>query len=121
MNKKDEALCKNAVRSAIRKSFSRSSIYKDFIDSKKIEWYAGKRRRVSYVCNSCKLKFSKNMVQVDHIIPIGKGVYQSIHDAHYFYSLVYCPDTNLQILCKDCHKKKTADERKNPYFGNMIF
>jgi len=121
MDKKDEALCKNAVRSAIRKTFSRSAIYKDFLESKKIEWYAGKRRRVSYMCNHCKAKYSKKDIQVDHIVPIGHGVYNSLKDAYRYSVLVFCDASNLQVLCKPCHKLKTAEERANPSFHNVLF
>lgn len=121
MNKKDEALCKNAVRSAIRKAFTRSDYYKEFLAMHRIEWYAGKRKRVSYECKKCKEKVSSSDINVDHIIPIGRGVYNGIEDAHYFYSLVFCPYSNLQILCKTCHKQKSAQERKNPSYHNARF
>ena len=55
-----------------------------------------------YICSTCHIMFPKSTVQVDHIIPIGKfTTYES------FINLLFCPATNLQILCKPCHLSKT--------------
>ena len=121
VSKKDKNLCKNAVRSAIRQTFTRSDHYKEFLQSKRIEWFKGKRKRVSYRCEDCQELFSSTEINVDHIQPIGKGVYEEIRDAEAFYDLVFCDHSNLQILCKTCHKKKSAHERKNPSFDNAQF
>jgi len=121
LDKKDIALLKNSVRSAIRKGFTRSDYYKSFLGLHRIEWYKGKRKRVSFKCNHCGELQSSGNINVDHIIPIGKGVYNSIADASYFYELVFCPYDNLQILCKPCHKVKSAMEKSNPYYGNALF
>ena len=121
MNKRDENVCKNAVRSAIRKSFARSEHYKEFLQGQRVEWRQGNRKRVSYKCNCCGELFKKTEINVDHIIPIGKETYRTLADAHYFYTLVYCPHSNLQVLCKDCHKDKTRREAKTPQFHNALF
>ncbi len=121
ISKKDYNLCKNAVRSAIRKSFSRSEHYKGFLKLHRIETHVGKRFRVFYKCNECEGLCPQNQINVDHINPIGKGVYNGIEDAKSFYELVYCPYSNLQILCKECHSLKTKRENKSPSFSNMIF
>lgn len=121
MNKRDENICKNAVRSAIRQSFSRSEHYKEFLQGKRIEWLEGRRKRVSYKCNSCGELFKKTEINVDHIIPIGKETYRSLEDAKYFFDLVYCSHENLQVLCKACHKDKTRQENQNPQFHNALF
>ena len=121
VSKKDHNLCKNAVRSAIRKAFTRSDYYKEFVDSRRIEWFKGKRKRVSYECENCRQKFPKTEINVDHKAPIGKGVYERISDAEKFYELVFCDYSNLQILCKKCHRLKSSKERKNPSFENACF
>lgn len=119
--KKDIALVKNSVRAAIRKSFTRSEYYKAFLEIHRIEWYKGKRLRVSFKCAACSQKFSGSEIQVDHISQIGKGVYNGPQDAERFYKLVFCSYDNLQILCKPCHKIKSAAERKTPSYANCEF
>lgn len=128
---KDYNRCKNSIREAIRKSFSRSDIYKNFLKSKRVEWKekvvsdkfkVSLRKRVSYRCNLCKDLFSAKQINVDHIEPIGRGVLGSIEDTHLYYTLVYCSEDNLQILCKDkCHKEKTKRENAAPSFDNAEF
>lgn len=73
-----------------------------------------------YFCNSCKQnipasvkvngKTTKN-VYVDHISPIIDPVigFTTWDD---FINALYCDSGNLQVLCLECHSKKTAEERK---------
>ena len=98
-----------------------SDYYKGFIKSRRIEWKQGKRKRVSYRCDICSKLYPLPNMQVDHIVPIGKGVYNDIEDAKRFYSFVYCSWDNLQHACKQCHKEKTKRENKSPSFHNAIF
>lgn len=122
ISKKDYNKLKNAVRNQIRQAFSRSDHYKEFLELNRVEWLSGKRKRVSYKCAHCGQLFSKPDINVDHIIPIGKGTYNDISDAHAYFSLVYCSYDNLQILCKDkCHKVKTKREQSAPSFHNALF
>jgi len=121
ISKKDKNKCKNSVQSAIRQSFARSEHYKGFLELHRIEWYVGKRKRVSYKCNCCESLFSSKDIQVDHVVPLGRFVYRGLKDAHRFYDLIYCDYSNLQILCKACHKVKTKEEQENPSFHNAIF
>lgn len=122
ISKKDKAKAKNSVQSAIRQSFARSDYYKAYLEQYRVEWYSGKRKRVSYKCHKCSELRSKPDINVDHIIPIGNGAYTGLQDAEHFYKLVYCSYDNLQILCKDtCHKEKTALEKKRKSFHNMNF
>jgi len=121
ISNRDKALVKNSVRSAIRKSFSRSDHYKGFLKSRRIEWRSGKRRRVSYECQICLVNHPSTNINVDHKVPLGKGVYGGLEDADSFSALVYCSWDNLQILCRECHKLKTKEEQKAPSFHNAIF
>lgn len=120
-SKKDIAKLKNAIRSEIRRSFSRSEHYKEFLKLHRIEWKNGNRKRVSYKCKACTKLFSSKDIQVDHIVPIGNGVYEGIEDAKRFAELVYCSYDNLQILCKECHKVKSKEEQSEKSYHNVIF
>lgn len=53
--------------------------------------------RQNHQCNGCKKDLQNTIdFDVDHIIPVAKG-------GHDFFN-------NKQILCLDCHNKKTASE-----------
>lgn len=62
------------------------------------------KRGKGYLCASCKKVYEK--VSVDHIDPVGTFV---SWDA--FIAKLFCPTTNLQVLCKVCHDAKTKSER----------
>jgi len=76
-------------------------------------------RRGEYLCNGCKQdvpntirvdgKRKKN-VHVDHIIPIidpaiGWTTYDEMIDR------MFCEAENLQVLCDECHTRKTNEEK----------
>jgi len=69
-----------------------------------------KRTRKEYQCAICKKSFPTRDVQVDHIIPCGS--LNEYDDIVVFIKKLLCDVSNLQILCKPCHKKKTNEERK---------
>jgi 5-methylcytosine-specific restriction endonuclease McrA len=131
INKKDYNKCKNGIKSEIRKQFSRSEYYKKFLDDRKVIWTqkcisenfsVSRRRRVSWKCEKCLELYSRKDINVDHIKPIGRGVATEIESIPDFFQLVYCSYDNLQILCKECHKKKTKREQKEaPSFDNASF
>ena len=53
------------------------------------------REQANYVCSVCNKNYShnKSFMETDHLCSISSGGRNNI--------------TNLQALCKDCHKKKT--------------
>lgn len=123
ISKKDYNLCKSSIRAAIRKSFSRSEHYKNFLKSKRVEWREPNgRKRVSYLCENCLILHPIGKINVDHKVSIGRGVFEAIEDTKLFYDLVYCDYSNLQILCRDrCHKEKTKKENKENSYHNALF
>lgn len=72
------------------------------------------RHRYEYQCNMCKVWFKKETkfnrcvnLQVDHIIPCGsflKREHLGIFADRLFYG-------ECQLLCKECHDKKSKQER----------
>lgn len=81
-----------------------------------------KKARVTkgvYLCNSCKCnvpitivvngKRIKN-VFVDHIRPVVDPLLGFI-SWDVFINNLYCEVDNLQVLCGDCHDKKTVEEK----------
>ena len=51
-----------------------------------------------YICNHCGIVTYPENLEVDHIQPIYQGGADS--------------NENLQVLCVDCHKDKSADEMR---------
>jgi len=68
-----------------------------------------KRQKFEYKCNNCKQWFSEKQINVDHIIPAGS--LNNSQDLPGFVERLFCEIDNLQVLCSDCHTKKTNDEK----------
>lgn len=64
-----------------------------------------------YQCASCKQEFMQKDMEIDHIKPVvdPKKGFVSWDD---FIERLYCESSNLQALCKPCHKEKTTKEKK---------
>lgn len=67
-----------------------------------------KRQKYEYQCNRCKKYFPEKLINVDHIIPIGK--LNCANDLPNFVERLFCEEDNLQVLCNICHDKKTKKE-----------
>jgi hypothetical protein len=69
------------------------------------------RVAMHFKCKKCKGAFPATQVQVDHIKPVvdAKIGFVSWDE---FITRLYCGKDNLQILCKECHNKKTLKETK---------
>ena len=62
------------------------------------------KTKKKYICEKCDKLVKK--AHVDHIIPVG-----SVNNNwNVFYNRLFCPLSNLQILCIRCHKLKTLSE-----------
>ena len=63
-----------------------------------------------YKCAGCNKHFVASDVQVDHVTPVVDPVKGFLSWDIYVDNL-FCELENLQILCKPCHKEKTAEEK----------
>lgn len=66
-----------------------------------------------YTCAICGLPTVKTKCEIDHITPIAAG-YKPQHeltDQEMLERLFCCLD-NLQVVCKECHAKKTLEDRR---------
>jgi len=112
----------SAIRSALRRAFSRSPIVWEVLKE-------GRRYYVKYnkdgsrskkdgvethcqVCNTWTRAPIK--VAIDHIDPVvpvetDKG---GMDDLNVFVARLWCDRSNLQRCCSICHDKKTAEERE---------
>ena len=69
------------------------------------------RQKFEYQCNECKNWFPDKLTNVDHIVPAGKLT--SMADLPGFVERLFIEIDGLQVLCSNCHDKKTLKERKN--------
>lgn len=66
--------------------------------------------RGKYRCASCGGHFGTKEIVIDHIAPVVPlSGWVSYDD---FVDKLFCESSNLQALCKSCHKDKTAEEAK---------
>lgn len=94
------------IRSALRK---RSQVWKPLQEAKKLvrREYKGenKRQKYEYQCNNCKQWFADKEINVDHKKEVGS--LKSGKDLESFVNNLFCEIEGFQILCKNCHNKKT--------------
>ena len=64
-----------------------------------------------YKCNACKQEFPAKEVQVDHKKPVVDPKTGFV-DWNTYIERMFCKKSNLQVLCRSCHKKKTEKEKK---------
>jgi len=70
-----------------------------------------KRLAQHYRCKACKDDFPSSEVQVDHKVPVVDPVIGFV-DWNTFIERLFCDKKNLQVLCTECHKKKTNKEKQ---------
>lgn len=98
------------ILGGIRTAFSRSS-------------WAAKQRALAtaeskgprggklYTCSACGSVSNISGINVDHVspvVPIGKRYTDFTWDQ--LVARLWCDESNLQVLCKKCHKKKSKEE-----------
>jgi len=64
-----------------------------------------------YRCASCQGEFPAKDVNADHIKPCVDPQVGWV-DWNTFVENLFCDKDNLQILCSECHTKKSNEERK---------
>lgn len=105
-----------AIRGALRTAFIRSDWKREFLSTKcrlvykkKKDGSSYKKASKVYDCESCGSTFGLGDIAVDHVDPIGQ--FFDFNHLSGFIDRLWCHFDNLQILCKSCHKEKTAHER----------
>jgi hypothetical protein len=110
----------SALRSAWRRIFSRSPIVREVLAEgrRTVPRYTkdGSRHKVDaveYSCQVCLQWTPAKLVSVDHVVPVidVENVSGKVQDWNEFKRRLFCPKTNLQRICDDCHNKKTQEER----------
>lgn len=56
---------------------------------------------------------AKSNVQVDHVLPV-IAVTETLEDLSWddLVNRIWCPESNLKVVCKPCHQIKTKLENK---------
>jgi len=107
----------SAIRSAVRRTFSRSPMVREVMLKVRRErpWFKGDgsqaaKPRVEYKCSSCGEWHMGKNIQVDHVVPVvdPEAGFQSWD---VFISRLFCDVNNLAVLCKTCHEIKTNKEK----------
>lgn len=96
------------IRSALRNAFKKYPPKYDALKEAKVKVDWG-RTKNAYVCASCDGCFKSTEVEVDHKVPAGS--LKSYKDLPSFVERLFCEKDGLQVLCKECHKCKTQEER----------
>ncbi|RLG16538.1 hypothetical protein DRN69_00600 [Candidatus Pacearchaeota archaeon] len=113
MTKKTSYNQKTQIKGALRRLFSRSPVKNEVLNEAVHPTKKGIRGGKQYICNICKNTFPLKDVQVDHKKPVIKAS-ENINDIDYntLVDRIFCKKSNLQVICKICHKKKSAKERR---------
>lgn len=74
---------------------------------------AYKRQRLKrgvYLCETCKQEFTNKQIEIDHTLAVGPtpGSRNATENTSWdtFINRMFCDESGLQILCKECHKRK---------------
>lgn len=98
------------VRSGLRAKWQRfPSRYAALAQAKRAYVGDNKNQKWEYQCAACQCWFLQKDVAVDHIHPA--GTLKTYSDLPAFVQKLFVGLNKLQVLCKACHKDKTAKER----------
>lgn len=71
----------------------------------------GKQQKWEYLCNECQCYHKQKDISVDHKVPA--GALNNYDDMAGFVERLFVGPEGLQVLCKQCHDRKTKDERSS--------
>lgn len=89
------------IKAGLRRMWGRSLQRRDAFRVAKVEY--GR-----YRCESCLRIYPRGKVECDHKIAVGRFVGWDV-----YIERLFCDSNGLRILCKGCHKVKTASDRKS--------
>ena len=105
-------LTQNVIAS-IKRSFSRSQTAKKFKNKAIVQGETGIRGGKIGKCNICGEHFPLYKLQIDHIDPATPVMIPAKYMSFIMlFKRVFCKESNLQVICPECHDKKSKAELK---------
>lgn len=104
---------KALIKGALRRLMARSPMVKRVYEQNLHPTAKGIRGGKQYICNHCKKTFPSNRMAVDHIkpvVPINSNIQEMSYEM--IVNRIFCPISNLQLLCETCHQIKSKEERE---------
>lgn len=72
--------------------------------------YTGKgRQKWEYQCSVCSNWFPQKNIEIDHIVECGS--IRKWEDLTPFAQRLFCGKEGLRVVCKQCHKEITKNQR----------
>jgi 5-methylcytosine-specific restriction endonuclease McrA len=102
---------KSAIIGAIRQLFARSALCKQVRINAVDPNNKGPRGGKLFICKHCGTSHAQKNTNVDHdvpVIPLNSSAQEMSLDV--IVDRMWCDMNNLQVLCKECHDKKTKAE-----------
>ena len=98
----------SVLRTGTRRWPPKYEILNEAKTEKKVNALSG-RIAQHFRCATCGEDFPAKGVQVDHILPVVPNSGFTSWDS--YIENMFCEKENFQVLCVDCHKIKTKEER----------
>jgi len=98
------------LRSALRKAYSRWPVKYQVMHEARRKCEGKGRQKFEYQCAICEEWFPQKSIQIDHIVECGS--LRCWEDLTPFTQRPFCGKEGLRVLCKPCHNKVTAEQRK---------
>lgn len=99
----------SALRAAFRRWGPKFDVLRNAATERRINPLSGKLA-MHYRCALCDVELPLKQVQVDHTVPV-VDVKKGFVNWDTFIDRLYVEVKKLQVLCKPCHKAKSAGER----------
>jgi len=63
-------------------------------------------------CCGCSVLFPRSEIEANHVNPVGPLASASEEDVEQYLARMFCRKAEIEPLCKPCHGRKTAAQRK---------
>jgi len=93
------------LRGVLRKAFLQAPIKTEVLRQAKCGQHG---KMYLYKCATCPAITTRKECQIDHLIPVTP--LRGWDDWNGFIERMFCDTSNLQVLCKPCHRTKTLEE-----------
>src|SRR5882757_9085079 len=71
---------------------------------------AARKERGKYECADCRNLYGPKEIQLDHVTPVISE--EGFEDWNCYIERLFCDYAGYQVLCSECHQKKTNEENE---------